>query len=247
MDRLVRMFHGGIVKENGEFEKMNEQVELFISRPSLKDVVERVMSKYECAFDEDTLRGRFDCGKARSHYVLLDLSSESHWNQYKEIVAGANVACFEVIVDICRRPNSRNRVENANIQGDARIPVENLTQESNLSQHLDEVQIGRVRNVVDGGTDPFDLARICDDFDVGLFEEEEEHVDDDGISMGSEGGEDQSDEVDAEVEINDDLSNGTVEDHVNEVEAEEDAGDEGHDVHFGSEPALGQTCDTFIP
>ncbi|CAN6207710.1 unnamed protein product [Urochloa humidicola] len=183
MDRLVRMFHGGIVKENGEFEKMNEQVELFISRPSLKDVVERVMSKYECAFDEVTLRGRFDCEKARSHYVLLDLSSE---------------------------PNSGNRVENVNIEDDARIPVENVTQESNLSQLLDEVQIGRVPNVEDGGTDPFDLAHICDDFDVGLFEEEEEHVDDDDISMGSEGGEDQSDEVDEEVEINDDLSNGNL-------------------------------------
>ena len=78
MDRLVRLFHGGIVKENGEFENMNEKVELFDSRPNLKDVVDRVMRKYRCGVDEVKLRGCFDCVKARSHYVLMSLTSESN-------------------------------------------------------------------------------------------------------------------------------------------------------------------------
>ena len=65
MDRLVRLFNGGVVKDNGEFENMDEDVELFDTRPSLKDVLDRVTTKFACGVDEVTLRGRFDCGKAR--------------------------------------------------------------------------------------------------------------------------------------------------------------------------------------
>ena len=43
MDRLVRMFHGGVVKENGEFENMNELVESFNDHPTFKDLVNRAM------------------------------------------------------------------------------------------------------------------------------------------------------------------------------------------------------------
>uniref|UniRef100_K3XRJ7 Transposase MuDR plant domain-containing protein n=1 Tax=Setaria italica TaxID=4555 RepID=K3XRJ7_SETIT len=96
MDRLVHMFHGGIVKENGEFENMNEVVELFDARPSFKDLVDRAMRKYGCGVDEMTLRGRFDCGKARPHYVLMNLASESNWKQYEEVIEHANVVCLEV-------------------------------------------------------------------------------------------------------------------------------------------------------
>ena len=42
MDELVRVFHGGMVKENGEFENMVEDIELFDSPPLLKDLVNRV-------------------------------------------------------------------------------------------------------------------------------------------------------------------------------------------------------------
>ena len=42
MDELVRVFHGGMVKENGEFENMVEDIELFDSPPLLKDLVDRV-------------------------------------------------------------------------------------------------------------------------------------------------------------------------------------------------------------
>ena len=64
MDELVWVFHGGMVKENGEFENMVENIELFDSPPLLKDLVDRVVSKYSCEIDEISLRGRFDCGKA---------------------------------------------------------------------------------------------------------------------------------------------------------------------------------------
>ena len=40
MDELVQVFHGGMVKENGEFENMIEDVVLFDSPPLLKDLVD---------------------------------------------------------------------------------------------------------------------------------------------------------------------------------------------------------------
>jgi len=95
-----------MVKENGEFENMIEDVELFDSSPSFKDLVDRVVSKHSCGIDEITLRGRFDCGKDRAHYVMLTLESEMHWRKYKDIVACANVVCWEAVVEIIRKSRS---------------------------------------------------------------------------------------------------------------------------------------------
>ncbi|OEL21071.1 hypothetical protein BAE44_0017906 [Dichanthelium oligosanthes] len=97
MDRLVRMFHGGIVNENQEFKNMDDEVELFDTPPHFKDLVDRMMSKFGCGVDEVALRGYFDCGKARSHYVLMNLKTEVHWNQYKKVVEGSNVLCWKVL------------------------------------------------------------------------------------------------------------------------------------------------------
>ena len=58
MDELVRVFHGGMVKENGEFENMVEDIELFDSPPLLKDLVDRVVSKHSRGIDEISLRGQ---------------------------------------------------------------------------------------------------------------------------------------------------------------------------------------------
>jgi hypothetical protein len=44
MDRLIRLFHGGTVKENGEFENMSEDLELFDGPPCFEDLVGRVIS-----------------------------------------------------------------------------------------------------------------------------------------------------------------------------------------------------------
>ncbi|CAN6222014.1 unnamed protein product [Urochloa humidicola] len=199
MDRLVRFFHGGIVKENGEFEKMDEQVELFSSCPSYKDVVHRVMTKHDCELDEVTLRGRFDCGKARPHYVLMDLSSESEWKQYKEVVAGANVVCYEVVVEL--RLRARRSVENADGDESGHVRAENLSRECNPSQVLDETPTGNNHNQQPDDSSLFDSFRLVDDFDPKVFEQEEE-VDDDDISLGSEGEEYDSDGHEEDVEIN---------------------------------------------
>ena len=82
MDRLVRIFHGGSVNEHGEFENMLEDVQVFDRPPSFQDLVDRVVSKHGRGLGEISLRGRFDCGKARAHYVMLTLESEMHWRKY---------------------------------------------------------------------------------------------------------------------------------------------------------------------
>ncbi|CAN6164983.1 unnamed protein product [Urochloa humidicola] len=215
MDRLVRFLHGGIVKENGEFEKMDEQVELFSSCPSYKDVVHRVMTKHDCELDEVTLRGRFDCGKARPHYVLMDLSSESEWKQYKEVVAGANVVCYEVVVEL--RLRDRRSVENADGDESGHVRAENLSRECNPSQVLDETPTGNNHNQQPDDSSLFDSFRLVDDFDPEVFEQEEE-VDDDDISLGSEGEEYDSDGHEEDVEINAGPGNEDVGGHFDETE-----------------------------
>ena len=45
-----------MVKKNGEFENMVEDIELFDSPPLLKDLVDRVVSKHSCGIDEISLR-----------------------------------------------------------------------------------------------------------------------------------------------------------------------------------------------
>ena len=107
---------------------MNEDSEIFDEPPSFEHLVNRVTSKYGCRADEVEMRGRFDCGKARSHYVLMKLTSEAHWKQYKEVVERSNVVCWEVIVDICRRPTTLGH-EEQNV-------AQNLTQESTISHDV---------------------------------------------------------------------------------------------------------------
>uniref|UniRef100_K3XS99 Aminotransferase-like plant mobile domain-containing protein n=1 Tax=Setaria italica TaxID=4555 RepID=K3XS99_SETIT len=57
----------------------------FEGPPSFTDLVDRTMRKYGCRVDEMSLRGRFDCGKARAHYVLMNLASDSNWKHMDEV------------------------------------------------------------------------------------------------------------------------------------------------------------------
>ena len=226
MDRLVRLFNGGVVKDNGEFENMDEDVELFDTRPSLKDVLDRVTTKFACGVDEVTLRGRFDCGKARSHYVLMKLSSECHWRQYKEIVDNANVVCLEVVVDICRVVEPNRVDENVDVD---HVVIENLSQQSTISQ---------LPTVPSGETQPnssspvpssphFDLAVASDDFGNDTFEVDEENSDDDEISLGSEDAD--LDEVVVEDACEDDVGDGVETEELDEEAPQPSSGQHDDD------------------
>ncbi|KAJ1274994.1 hypothetical protein BS78_05G102500 [Paspalum vaginatum] len=85
MDCLVRMFHGGIVTENEEFDNIIEEVEIFESPPTYVALVPQTQNLLGCEVGrgELKLRGRFDCGKARAHYVLMDSLDANSFKQFE--------------------------------------------------------------------------------------------------------------------------------------------------------------------
>uniref|UniRef100_K3YCS2 SWIM-type domain-containing protein n=1 Tax=Setaria italica TaxID=4555 RepID=K3YCS2_SETIT len=149
---------------------MNESIEFFDGPPSFSDLVDRVMTKYGCRVDEIGLRGRFDCGKGRAHYVLMKLASDANWKHYKDVVHEANVACLEVIVEIVRMPGP-----NVVMREEVAVVNHNGTQESEMLHHV----LGETER-------DFDLAIANDDFPNNIFERDEANIDVDNVSMGSE-------------------------------------------------------------
>uniref|UniRef100_K3ZCG9 SWIM-type domain-containing protein n=1 Tax=Setaria italica TaxID=4555 RepID=K3ZCG9_SETIT len=149
---------------------MNESIEIFDGPPSFSDLVDRVMTKYGCRVDEISLRGRFDCGKARAHYVLMKLASDANWKHYKDVVHEANVACLEVIVEIVRMPGP-----NVVMREEVTVVNHNGTQELEMLHHV----LGETER-------DFDLAIANDDFPNNIFERDEANIDVDNVSMGSE-------------------------------------------------------------
>jgi hypothetical protein len=153
MDRLIRLFYGGTMKENLEFENTSEDLELFDSPPCFKDLVGRVTSKFVCHGDEVQLRGHFNCGKTRPLYIMMKLNSESHWNQYKKVVERLNVVCWEVVVDMSRMPST--------YENHLPFMVENMTHESALSHDTPVFAPNNPQN-----EPSFDLAVAADDFEM---------------------------------------------------------------------------------
>ena len=56
----MRLFHGGKVKGNREFESMHEHVEFFSGPPTFDGLVSKCQDKFGWPL---SFRGRFDCGK----------------------------------------------------------------------------------------------------------------------------------------------------------------------------------------
>uniref|UniRef100_K3YMG6 SWIM-type domain-containing protein n=1 Tax=Setaria italica TaxID=4555 RepID=K3YMG6_SETIT len=158
---------------------MNESVEFFEGPSNFTDLVDHAMRKYGCKVDEMTLRGRFDYGKVRAHYVLMNLASDSNWKNYKDVVHEENVACLEVIVEIVRMPGP-----NVVLRDEVAVVNRNGTQELEILQHV----LGETKSA-------FDLAIANDDFPNDTFERDETNIDDDDVSMGSEDSEFEEDGV----------------------------------------------------
>ena len=71
MDYCVRVFYRGSVRrEDGMFEDMEEELEWFDEPPTFSDLYGRLNGKFDGDY---TLKGRFDSGKTRAHYVLMPL------------------------------------------------------------------------------------------------------------------------------------------------------------------------------
>jgi hypothetical protein len=94
----VRLFFGGKVKGNGEFESMQEHVQFFSTLPTFDGLVSQCQDKFGWPL---RLRGQFDRGKVRAHYVLMSLSYEDEWKNFVEVVKSSSVRCLEVVEKGC--------------------------------------------------------------------------------------------------------------------------------------------------
>ena len=78
------------------FEDMEEELEWFDEPPSFSDLRGRLNRKFGGDY---TLKGRFDSGKTRAHYVMMPLWDHAHWSRYNRVIQGSNVALAEVVVE----------------------------------------------------------------------------------------------------------------------------------------------------
>ena len=83
------------MKIDGDFENMDEVVEMLEKPPTWQELVDCARNHFASGMEEVILRGRDDCGKARAHYVLPKLESQGDLNRYAALVAKSNVSCWE--------------------------------------------------------------------------------------------------------------------------------------------------------
>ena len=81
---MSESFYGRSVrKEDGMFEDMKEESEWFDEPHSFNDLCVCLNAKFG---DDFTLKGRFDSGKTRAHYVLMLLHDPSYWSRYNRVL-----------------------------------------------------------------------------------------------------------------------------------------------------------------
>jgi hypothetical protein len=175
-----------------------KEVEFFSGPPTFVALVSKCREKFGWPL---SMRGRFDCGKEQSHYLLMPLSCEDEWKDYIDVVKSSNIRCLEVVVE----KGSRPLVVPVDVSVDVEV-VENLTQE-------EELQPSPVREV----DKLSDLSAIGDDFnEEGYYDEEamydtlSEGSEDDGVAIGN--------EVEADLTSYDDMSDDLLDDLLKGVE-----------------------------
>ena len=65
------------------FEDMEEELEWFDEPPSFNNLCVCLNTKFG---DDFTLKGRFDTGKTRAHYVLMSLRDPAHRSRYTRVL-----------------------------------------------------------------------------------------------------------------------------------------------------------------
>ena len=78
------------------FEDIEEELEWFDESPSFNNLCVRLNTKFDGDF---TLKGRFDTGRTRAHYVIMPLRAPAHWSRYTRVLQGFNVSMAEVVVE----------------------------------------------------------------------------------------------------------------------------------------------------
>jgi hypothetical protein len=97
MDYCIRVFYGGSFrKEDGMFEDIEEELKWFDEPPSFNDLCVRLNAKFSGDF---TLKGRFDSGKTRAHFVLMPLRNCAHGSCYNRMIQGSIVSMADVVLE----------------------------------------------------------------------------------------------------------------------------------------------------
>ena len=144
----------------------------FDEPPCFNDLCVHLNAKFGGDF---TLKGRFDTGMTRAHYVLMPLRDPAHWFRYTRVLQGSNIPITEVVVENGYR--MQGVLDGPSIDGfggnEQELGVEGeATQENmDLDGHLTQEQFHSTA-----------VGCISNDFDVNEFEREEEEQKEDRIS-----------------------------------------------------------------
>ncbi|KAF8691190.1 hypothetical protein HU200_040308 [Digitaria exilis] len=172
---------------------MKDVTRMFEVAPCLHEIVECARSHFSCGVDDKiSLKGRVDCGRGRAAYALVDLKTYVEWDQFKRLVEQASVPYLDVVVT-SRKTTGR--------EGGRELVPQLGTQESTIS-HLgigviqqEQMQSKGTECADDSDSETFSFDEIepgtaHDYFPNDVFEMEEAEQDDDDISEGSDGGDD---------------------------------------------------------
>jgi len=117
--------------------------------------------------DAFTLKGRFDVGKNRAHYVMMDLCNQAEWSRYNRVIQGSNVGIVELVLE-----NVENEELSFDDSGDCGVQVQQTMESMDLDCNWTQE---RVHSPL--------VGHISNDFDVDEFEHEEnEAAEDEMIS-----------------------------------------------------------------
>ncbi|KAF8754043.1 hypothetical protein HU200_011513 [Digitaria exilis] len=154
---------------------MKDVTRMFEVAPCLHEIVECARSHFSCGVDDEiSLKGRVDCGRGRAAYALVDLKTDVEWDQFKRLVEQASVPYLDVVI------TSR---KTAGREGGIGV-IQQEQMQSKGTECADDS---------DSETFSFDeikLGTAHDYFPSDVFEMEEAEQDDDDISEGSDGGDD---------------------------------------------------------
>ena len=132
--------------------------------------------------DGFTLKGRFDVGKNRAHYVMMDLCNQAEWSRYNRVIQGSNVGMAELVLETVE-----NEEASFDDGGDCGVQVQQTMESMDLDgnwtqERVQSPPVGQIRN----------------DFDVDEFEQEENEAAEDemiGDDVCSDSEESENEEV----------------------------------------------------
>jgi len=112
--------------------------------------------------DAFTLKGRFDVGKNRAHYVMMHLCNQAEWSRYNRVIQGLNVDMAELVLE---NVETEEPSFDGGTLGDCGVQVQQTMESMDLDGNLMQERVH---------SPP--VGHISNDFDVDEFGQEEEEA-----------------------------------------------------------------------